>query len=324
MPRWDFRPPAGLVAACLLLLGLLAAGFATSTPLRSPARAWATLAWQARYRVSDADTTGTALSELHKDAASRTREQCVACHGDMTESKLPLHRIHLRSALLPDIACHECHQHVDLRARSTTQPATWVDVGFCKSCHSAFPGLHSESHMRPEDLEADCTMCHTGARTPDHAQPYLSQIIPSSECKGCHGGRVLPWTPQHEQDDWLRTHGAEALAVGTRTCFECHDFGLKFCDDCHAKTPPSHFPEGQWRALHPDAARADTRVCYTCHNTSYCKNCHVNHEAGWLKSHPAFVYERGDESCSECHSESSCAYCHTSLAESSPSSPGAP
>lgn len=309
MARRIPRSRIGLAAAAVLFAALVVALLLTSTPVRSPASTWLTWAWQLRYRAFAVEDTAT-LRVLHRYAAEGSREQCVACHGDKRSSKLPLHRIHLRSELLPRLHCHECHQKVELGPRGSTSAARWVDVGFCKKCHSAFPGLKSGSHMQAEDIDADCTMCHTGARAIRHAQPYLSQIMPTSECKGCHGGRVLPWTPLHERDDWLEEHGSEALRSGTHACFECHDFGLKFCDECHAEKPPSHEPEDRWLAVHPDEARTDTRVCYSCHETSHCKKCHVNHEDGWMKAHPAFVRERGNSSCLECHSLSACAYCH--------------
>jgi|GEM_PF-3408598 len=301
-----------LAAASALLAILVAALLLTSTPHRSSTRTWTTWAWSLRYWVLPIEETQE-LQSIHYAARSKTREQCVACHGDRLHSDLPVHRIHLGSELLQNLGCPECHPSVHIGSRTATSAVSWVDVGFCKQCHSSFPGSQPDSHMREEDLHADCTMCHSGARAIRHAQPYLSQIIAPSECAGCHGGRELPWTPRHEQDGWLDVHGSEALEVGMDSCFACHDFGLKFCDDCHAEKPPSHQSEERWLADHPKRARADTRVCYTCHSMSHCKKCHLNHEDGWLEAHPAFVRERGDSSCTECHSASACSFCHTEV-----------
>ena len=253
------------------------------------------------------------LAEIHRNATASTRERCVACHGDKKDSGLVLHRIHLRSPLLPDVACHQCHRRVAITKRGNQTIVSWVDVGFCKKCHSAFPGLSPGSKMQPADFDKDCTSCHKGKNAPRHDQPYLAKTMPKSECKGCHGGRVLPWTPQHERTDWLRTHGDEALRVGSDSCFQCHDFGLKFCDDCHKTKPPSHLPAQKWRRIHGEQAASDTRVCYSCHRTSYCKKCHLNHEKGWLSRHPDFVHKNGRASCKECHSDSACGFCHTAV-----------
>ena len=310
MPGTTREARAKLVVAIILLTILTLVLLLTSTPEQSPAQTWTTWGWMLRYRVLPVEEKA-ALIEIHKDARDSSREQCVACHGDKMDSELPVHRIHLGSELLSGLACHDCHSQVDLSPRGNTVAVRWVDVGFCKTCHSEFTGAKRESHMPGVDLETDCLMCHTGDRAVKHAQPYLPQIIPTSECKGCHGARVLPWTPRHERDDWLQAHGGEALDIGTENCFKCHDFGLKFCDECHKETPPSHLPDWQWRAIHSEKAQADTRVCYACHETSYCKKCHVNHEDGWMSTHPSFVKERGDASCDECHSPSSCSFCHT-------------
>jgi hypothetical protein len=313
MSKREVRARIRLTVAILLLAAASTALLLTSTAEADPSQTWGTWAWTLRYEVFPLEDAAE-LEELHTNAYLGSREQCIACHGDKKDSELLVHGIHLRSELLPDLSCHECHQQVDLASRGSTQAVTWVDVGFCKKCHSAFPGLRSGSHMQAGDIDADCTMCHTGARAIRHAQPYLSQIIPSSECKGCHGGRVLPWTPRHERSGWLRGHGEEALESGSEPCLECHDFGLKFCDECHAETPPSHLPAEEWRERHPAEAGEDRRVCDTCHEEGFCNGCHLNHEDGWIELHSAFVEESGDSSCEECHSRSSCTRCHVASA----------
>jgi hypothetical protein len=305
-----------LVLASLLLNALILAAYVTSTPERSPATVWLTAAYRARTQVAALDPTSDPeqLSRLHLDARDISTPECVSCHGDMIESEVLFHRIHLQNELLPGLQCHDCHRRVDLTPRGNRAVVTWVDVGVCKQCHSAFPGSDDpQASMKPMDFEIDCTMCHSGDHAFRHEAPYLSHIIAPSECKGCHGGRVLPWSDAHEEDEWLETHGQEALEKGDESCFECHDFGLKFCDTCHDQTPPSHLPAGQWRARHPDAARADTRACRTCHELAFCSKCHLSHEEGWIGRHPSVVQEQGTDSCWRCHSRSFCSFCHTDV-----------
>jgi len=308
-----------LAIALIVLVVFALSAFRIASTGRSPTSTLATWFWRLDYWAFPIKDKAE-LAAVHLNASRGSREQCVACHQDKTSSKLVLHRIHLRSELLAKLKCHDCHRRVDITKRGNRAVVTWVDVGFCKKCHSAFPGLRPGSRMRPEYFESKCTTCHKGKRAPKHAQPYLLRVIPSSECKGCHGGRVLPSTARHEQSNWLQTHGTEALSSGADVCYQCHDFGLKFCDACHGNKPPSHLPAEQWRAIHPDAARADTRVCYSCHRLSFCKRCHLNHETGWMQKHPAFVHEQGDSSCRECHSKSACGYCHMLMSSSLDSS----
>jgi len=302
-----------LIGAVVLLDALILAALLTSTPSKSPASTWLTFGYQLRYKVAPV-TDKKQLYALHLESSKLPKAQCVACHGTMLNSSVSLHRIHLTSELLPGLACHDCHQRIDLTPRSNTVYISWVNVTFCKKCHSRFPGLNPGSPMKPEFFEEDCTTCHSGNNTPAHAQPYLTQIIAPSECKGCHGGRVLPWQPGHELPTWVQQHGPVALAVGKQTCFKCHDFGLKFCDNCHKILPPSHQPRDQWLVNHPARAQADTRVCFTCHVAAFCKKCHVNHQPNWLSAHPAYVQQNGSTRCMQCHSQSFCSSCHASSA----------
>lgn len=320
------KPLVKLILASVLLNVLILTAVFTSTPEHSSASMWATAAYKVKFKLGPIDPTKerAELSQLHLDSANISKAECVACHGDEFGSRVVLHRIHLKSELLPGLACHDCHQRVDLTARDNVVVTRWVNVGVCKQCHSKFPGLEPGSAMTPTDFQVDCTTCHTGNNAFRHEPRYLSQIIAPTECKGCHGGRVLPWTPLHERSDWLQTHGREALSVGTKNCFQCHDFGLKFCDTCHAKKPPMHLPADVWKSNHPDAARADTRACYTCHRINFCKRCHVGHDAGWVEQHSTFVLSKGTSSCDRCHSLSFCSYCHANSTETSADSGAEP
>jgi hypothetical protein len=302
-----------LIIATLVLNLLILAAFLTSSPSKSPAATWETFYYQARFKLFPV-TDKQQLATLHLNSAHISKSECVACHGDMLSSPITLHRLHLTSELLPGLVCHDCHQSIDLRPRGNTIVIKWVNEGFCKKCHSAFPGLQPGSPMRPENFKEDCTTCHTGQHTFRHEQPYLSQVIAPKECPGCHGGRILPWTPLHEGSDWLQTHGPEALRVGKESCFKCHGYGFTFCDQCHKLKPPSHLPADQWRVTHPARAAEDTRACFTCHQTSFCKKCHINHPANWLQDHPATVQASGDSRCMQCHSTSFCSACHASSA----------
>jgi len=301
-----------LIVAVLVLNLLITAAFLTSSPSKSPAATWFTYGYQLRFKVFPM-TDKKQLAALHKNSANVSKPECVACHGTMLDSSVSLHRLHLSSELLPGLQCHDCHQSIDLSPRGNTVVVKWVNEGFCKKCHSKFPGLSPGSPMRPENFNEDCTTCHSGQHTFRHEQPYLSQVIAPKECPGCHGGRVLPWTPLHELPTWLQNHGHEALRVGKQSCFKCHDYGLKFCDACHKIKPPSHSPRDQWLVNHPAQAQADTRVCFTCHQASFCKTCHVNHVPNWIALHPTRVQALGgDATCLKCHSQTFCSACHAS------------
>ena len=311
------------ILAVILLNVLIVTALLTSTPTTSPASTWMTYGFQLQYKFKPV-TGKPELAALHLQSGSMPKAQCVACHGTMLDSSVSLHRIHLSSELLPGLQCHDCHAKIDLSPRGNTVVVRWVDESFCKKCHSKFPGLNPGSPMKPENFKEDCTTCHSGQHTFRHDQPYLSQIIAPKECPGCHGGRILPWTPLHERANWLQTHGPEALLVGKTSCYKCHDFGLKFCDTCHKLRPPSHTPRDQWLINHPAKAQADTRACFTCHQASFCKTCHVNHQPNWLADHPAYVRAGGSAKCLQCHSQTFCSSCHATGSASGSSAGAVP
>ncbi len=303
------RTLAKFLLASLLLNALIIVSVFTTEPQESPASQWVVEYQTIRYDLMPVEDEEE-LADLHENASDLAGEECIACHGDKESSDLPLHQIHLTSELLPGLECPDCHRSISLEERTNEYSVRLVDVGFCKDCHSEFPGLESGSPMTPEDFDVDCTTCHTGKTAFKHSEHYLSHVIAPRECQGCHGGRVLPWSEAHEQSDWLENHGQDALEVGEETCFQCHEFGLQFCDECHSERPPSHEDEEAWLRDHKERAKDDTRTCVTCHEPEDCKECHVNHEPNWFDNHPDAVKSEGSDSCWGCHSRSFCSYCH--------------
>ena len=136
-----------LLAACALAVAWVAAGGTDR------AGAVVTRFWRINYTVFPVKDRA-ALAAIHADPSRVARERCAACHEGKKGSNLVLHRIHLRSDLLANLECPDCHQHIDLETRSNRAVVTWVDVGFCRQCHSAFPGLDPGSPMKPEYFEA--------------------------------------------------------------------------------------------------------------------------------------------------------------------------
>lgn len=298
-----------LILASILLNAVILASFLTSSPTVSPASGWITAFDRLVYRLEPVSTKA-GLQDLHASASKLSKEQCVACHGSMVGSRLPFHRIHLTSDLLPGLACHECHAKVSLEPRSNEKVVRLVDVGFCKSCHSPFTGLSPTSTMKPIDFKADCTTCHSGKHAFKHKQPFLSHVIAPRECPGCHGGRVLPWQAGHELDTWIKEHGQQAFKVGVDSCMRCHEYGLQFCTDCHKNKPPTHALRDKWLLEHRPQAKTDTRACFTCHKAQDCRRCHINHAAGWRADHAPIVLREGTDLCQKCHSTTFCSSCH--------------
>lgn len=311
MRRRDDMPRAKLkfLLSTVLLNILIVATFLTSSPKVSPASTWITAVDKVLYRAGVKSSSD--MRAIHLNSSKMSKEECIACHGNKKDSKMRLHNIHLTSELLPGLQCNNCHDKIELGAKSNVKVVHVVNVGFCKKCHSKFPGLSPNSPMKPIDAQADCKTCHSGKHAFRHAQPYLSQVIASRECIGCHGGRVLPWVPQHEKDSWVQEHGKIALGNEER-CMKCHEYGLQFCKTCHSKRPPSHVPADNWRTSHMKFAKTDTRACFTCHEAEkFCKKCHLGHTPNWLNNHYKVVLDNGAEMCQRCHGVKFCEGCHT-------------
>ncbi|MHB0977219.1 MAG: hypothetical protein ACYC1U_08490 [Candidatus Aquicultorales bacterium] len=313
-PNELVRAKIKFLATTVVLNVLIVATFLTSSPTESPASTWITAVDKVLYKTG---LKSSNLKALHMNSASLGKEDCMACHGNMETSRVPLHKMHLTSELLPGLQCHNCHNKIELGGQSNVKVVELVNVGFCKKCHSRWSGLNPNSAMKPADAKADCKMCHAGRHAFRHAEPYLSQVIASRECYGCHGGRELPWVPQHEAESWVQEHGMIALGKEER-CMKCHEYGLDFCKACHSKRPPSHQPIDNWRTLHKGQAKEDTRICFTCHNPlKFCKKCHVGHTPDWQKVHFTVVLKEGTATCTRCHSAVFCEGCHTKRARES-------
>lgn len=312
--KFDLRKAkVKLAISALILNALILATFLTSSPQVSPASGWIVVVNRVLYKTNLKSYGG--LARLHAAASSLSKEDCIACHGTMKSSRLALHKIHLTSDLLPGLSCTNCHDRIAMKPKPNQKVVHMVNVGFCKKCHSKFPGGTKNSAMKATDAQADCTTCHSGTHAFRHAQPYLSQIVSARECLGCHGGRILPWTSRHERDDWVAQHGKEALGDSGK-CMKCHEYGLAFCNECHQNKPPSHRPRERWLATHKKAAKAETRACFTCHKASFCEKCHVNHTRGWRYSHARVVVKTGSEVCQNCHNSTFCESCHVGTARS--------
>lgn len=308
-----------LLIAAVILNILIVATFLTSSPNISPASGWIVAMNKGLYRVGIKSSYN--LKEIHRNSGKLSPEECIACHGTMKTSKLPLHRMHLTTSLAK-FSCPDCHDRIDMDKVSNERAVHLVNVGFCKNCHSQFSGLNEKSAMKPVDFQADCTLCHTGKHAFRHAKPYLSHIIPPRECKGCHGQRVLPWRPEHTKEDWVQVHGKIALEGGSQKCMSCHEYGLAFCKDCHSKKPPSHKPKDLWLGKHQVRAKQDTRTCLACHQAEFCKKCHMGHTPDWQLNHYKYVLKEGTQMCQNCHSAIFCESCHTSFRQAQLSQKG--
>jgi len=167
--------------------------------------------------------------------------------------------------------------------------------------------------------EQDCSTCHLAG---------AQKVIPDEAvCLQCHKGSfvenvVIP-TPKTHGPLWGFNHrsfakGAEANCAECHQqseCLECHQAG--FADEMGAfGNNLDNVHRSDFQVSHPIAARTDPQLCISCHENSFCVDCHNtfapsdlaldSHRRGWSDitvagaSHANF----SENSCESCHQNS--------------------
>jgi predicted CXXCH cytochrome family protein len=242
----------------------------------------------------------------------RTREPPSADDGDRLKFS---HKQHLDVG----VACEDCHGDVKGAAAGARLIPT----------HAAC----AECHAEVEDQQA-CGMCHSRADRPrkltraDRGLRFAHAThAQKRECTGCHG----PVEASQTVDDDL----IPDMAV----CLSCHEhaqhFAMLECGRCHAKPVQGAAPltemyahTGDWKRRHQDVARGKGAVCATCHDQSFCGDCHesiapanpaslfaeqparAQFHRGWYLDRHAVDARVDPASCLRCHGRTTCDSCH--------------
>lgn len=152
------------------------------------------------------------------------------------------HQVHDEVMQTSGVTCLACHP---FQALDTTDPGEAAKLAVVAN----------------EPLEAICHSCHVE----DRSAP--------AECRLCHPEPKKIWPRDHDFD-YVRLHGPVA-ARDENACRECH-LDMNYCIDCHfrrdAAARRNHGPG--YRLSHGLEARMDPARCGSCHNPSYCFDCH--------------------------------------------------
>ena len=215
----------------------------------------------------------------------------------------------------------------------------------CVSCHDAAwdskqlgdPVLPKEKQCLTchKDKKDDCAMCHTAVKArPAIAEPptvrmsHADHIVRVKEdCSVCH--KLLP--------NPLRS---SATRPPMDICLGCHEHQKEFdagrCAGCHvdlahfgAKPLSTFTHAGNYVREHMRAARSAPDTCATCHDQTFCSDCHnatvglkietkfpervdrdFIHRNDFISRHA--IEQRSDPtSCATCHGTTFCQTCHT-------------
>lgn len=214
----------------------------------------------------------------------------------------------------------------------------------CTSCHQGRVGEHDT--FAPPGAQS-CTSCHKdGEEKWRHAvrpaistvpqgkkivfahDPHLQQKELKGQCVKCHAGAV-------------GVHGGPPLFPPMATCLSCHRHQEQFeagnCTGCHrpgdlrALKPVSFLShDGAWMKRHGDMAKAEGKMCATCHAQTACDACHeasrpvraalvdplalerrYPHRFDFLSRH-ALESRSQPGTCFTCHARTECDACHAS------------
>lgn len=92
--------------------------------------------------AATAGAAGKNLVELHKNAGSASKKECLSCHAGILKETASngkfktFHRAHLESKKDTPKNCADCHQSVDLVNGSGAALRKQVDPQICAGCHS--------------------------------------------------------------------------------------------------------------------------------------------------------------------------------------------
>ncbi|RMG33483.1 MAG: cytochrome C [Gammaproteobacteria bacterium] len=126
--------------------------------------------------------------------------------------------------------------------------------------------------------DAACTTCHV--------EDAVSIVPAKKVCQQCHDAAFAedveyPSLTSHGPL-WAFDHRAQAKGEAIN-CAQCHE--QDFCLECHSSAGRAdemgelgnnlaNVHRGDFQVSHPIAARTDPQLCSSCHETSFCNDCH--------------------------------------------------
>ncbi len=180
-------------------------------------------------------------------------------------------------------ACSPTLPPLQIRHDTTLRVVRVHAVGFAKA-HGAQAASGS----------AQCASCH--------AQRF---------CIDCHAGERV--TRRYHVANFVSIHAPQAYRRET-DCASCHSIEA-FCRDCHRQTGLAatsntrstvfHNAQPLWLLQHGKAARQDLQSCTTCHQQTYCMQCHSDLGSRLSPHGPGF-----DAARMSARNPRQCLYCH--------------
>ena len=249
-------------------------------------------------------THGTpARDGAQRCAICHARESCETCHTGEGARDVLRQIPSAREGGAPGV---QLRRETPVRAPASPPPASffsrWIsrlgsvtqtrDTTFRVRVHPAdFVRTHRQVAASGE---LQCSSCH--------AQRY---------CTDCHAGERV--TRRYHPANFLATHAPQAYGRET-DCTSCHSTEA-FCRSCHrqaglaaktnARSVVFHNAQPLWLLQHGQAARQDLNACATCHQQTYCMQCHSDLGSRINPHGPGFnaarMASKNPQLCLMCH-----------------------
>ncbi|MEP6731012.1 MAG: cytochrome c3 family protein [bacterium] len=217
---------------------------------------------------------GTAARvNIARCAVCHARASCESCHTGEGAQEILRHLPGAGEATAPG---------VQLRRAWTEQPVEMALASIAVA-HTVAPPMSQAPRV---DTTIHVVRVHPAGFAKSHGPVAASGVQQCASChaqrlcQSCHSGERV--TRRYHVANFVSTHAPQAYSRETE-CSSCHSTEA-FCRDCHRQTGLAavnntrstvfHNAQPLWLLQHGRAARQDLKSCTTCHQQTYCMQCH--------------------------------------------------
>lgn len=239
----------------------------------------------------------------------------VNLSADVEDKKSDLKFSHASHITEHDVECATCHPNAATSTSGTDDLLPSEET--CNQCH--------------DKKDTKCEFCHTTdkpvlmPRVKDFSSKFNHKlhIDNGAKCETCHAGvekkQSIAGMHLPDMDKCMSCHTTPQTIAG---CDQCHNEGDKL-------KPADH--TSLWLANHGNFSESKSSNCMSCHQESYCLDCHKgenlanqSHPPGFIMTH-GMSYTMRESNCMSCHNDMQyCIECHTEVNYIKPMSHVAP
>lgn len=249
---------------------------------------------------------GAARTNVARCATCHTRTSCESCHTGTGARDVLRQLPRADDASAPGVRFRPARTDQLIETTSSSRAAQPLVAAAVPQTRRPDTALHTVRVHPPGFARSHGPAAASGVQqcANCHAQKL---------CASCHAGERV--TRRYHVPNFVATHAPQAYARET-DCSSCHSTEA-FCRDCHRQTGLAsqggtrslvfHNAQPLWLLQHGRAARQDLKSCATCHQQSYCMQCHSDRGSRVNPHGPDF-----DAARMQGKNPAICLYCHLS------------